>query len=387
MKIADRMHSIQRFHVMDLLGRARQLEAEGRDVVHMEIGEPDFVTPEPVIRAGIDALVTGRTHYTPAPGLPELRQSISRHYHERFGVDVPAQRIIVTPGASGALQLIFAVLFNPGDRVLMADPTYPCNRNFAHLYGAEPVPIAVDADTAYQLDARHVTELDGGTIEGILVASPSNPTGTLVSGESLDALLAVARKHNTHFIMDEIYQGLVYGSAPQTVLNRSNEAFVVNSFSKYFGMTGWRIGWLVVPEGYTPEFEKLAQNIFLAPSTLAQYAALDAFGDESLEILEQRRAEFQKRRDFLFPALQELGFRIPVVPEGAFYIYADSSDLTDDSYSFAMDLLEREAVAITPGLDFGSHRPAAHVRFAYTTSMVQLEKGVERLRRYLGTAC
>jgi len=386
MKIADRMHSIQPFHVMALLGRARQLEADGRDVVHMEIGEPDFVTPEPVIRAGIRALEAGRTHYTPAPGLPELRQAISRHYREHFAVDVPAERIIVTPGASGALQLIFAALFNPGDRVLMADPTYPCNRNFAHLYGAEPVSIAVDAGTAYQLDERHVTEHLDGAIDGILVASPSNPTGTLVSMAALDALLAVARERNAHFIMDEIYQGLVYSSMPQTVLSRSNEAFVVNSFSKYFGMTGWRIGWLVLPAGYMADFEKLAQNIFLAPSTPAQYAALAAFDDECIEILEQRRAEFKKRRDFLLPALQELGFRIPVVPDGAFYIYADSSDLAADSYGFAMDLLEREAVAITPGLDFGSHKPAAHVRFAYTTSMAHLEEGVARLQRYLRTA-
>jgi len=386
MKVADRMKSIQRFHVMDLLARAKQLEAEGRDVVHMEIGEPDFVTPEPVIRAGIEALERGKTHYTPASGLPELRQAISRYYKEYFHVNVPAERIIVTPGASGALQLVFAVLFNPGDRVLMADPTYPCNRNFAHLYGVEPVSIAVDADSAYQLDAQHVSKYQGEPVNGILVASPSNPTGTIIGADTVAALLEVARDSKAHFIMDEIYQGLIYSGSPQTVLSQSDDVFVVNSFSKYFGMTGWRIGWLVFPADYAGEFDKLAQNIFLSPSTPAQYAALAALQDESLAILEQRRLEFQKRRDFLLPALLDLGFRIPVVPEGAYYIYADSSSLTDDSRRFAMDLLEREAVAITPGIDFGSNMPASYIRFAYTTSMEQLQEGVTRIRRYLAAA-
>lgn len=381
---ARRMASIAPFHVMELLARARELEAAGRKVVHMEIGEPDFPTPEPVVAAARQALSAGETRYTPAAGLPQLREAIAGHYRSRYGVEVGPERIVVTPGASGALLLALGVLLDPEDEVLMADPGYPCNRHFARFINASPRAVPVGPDTRYQLDADLVARHWGATTRAVMVASPSNPTGTVLGTEALRALAtAVARRRGT-LLVDEIYHGLTYGCEAPTALAVSDEAFVINSFSKYFCMTGWRLGWLVVPERYRREVEKLAQNLFIAASTLAQHAALAAFAPDTLAELEQRRAAFAQRRDFLLPALRELGFHIPVTPEGAFYLYAGSVDLAPDSFTLAADLLERAGVAVTPGLDFGDHRAAGHLRFAYTTELQQLELGVERLRAHLG---
>lgn len=383
MKIADRMGLIQPFHVMALLARARELEASGRSIIHMEIGEPDFVTPQPVIDAGIKALSEGQTHYTPATGLPALRERIAKFYLDRYGVKLAPGRIIVTPGASAGLQLALAVLINPGDQVLMADPGYPCNRNFVYLLNAEPVGIPVDATTGYQPSVEQVERCWSQQVSALLLASPSNPTGTLLQPETIRRLFACSQAHGGSLIVDEIYHGLTYGVAAETALTVSDELFVINSFSKYFGMTGWRLGWMVVPEDYVADIDKLAQNLFLAAPTVAQHAALAAFGDESIAILEARREEFHKRRDFLLPALRELGFAIPVTPDGAFYLYADCSRFSEDSYAFSNQLLEEAGVAITPGVDFGNNQPGRHVRFAYTTSLENLREGVRRLGEYL----
>jgi aspartate/methionine/tyrosine aminotransferase len=374
------MNSIQPFHVMALLARARELEAGGRSIIHMEIGEPDFVTPQPVIDAGVRALAKGHTHYTPAAGLAALRKRIAIFYRERYGVDVAAQRIVVTPGASAALQLVTAVLVNPGDTVLMADPGYPCNRNFVYLLNGDPLGLPVDASTGYQPVPDQVDAAWTQRTTALLVASPANPTGTLLSQQAVSELYAVVKGHNGSLVMDEIYHGLTYAAPASTALAVSDDIFVVNSFSKYFGMTGWRLGWLVAPQDYLADIDKLAQNLFLAAPTLAQYAALSAFEPENIAILEQRREAFRQRRDYLLPALRELGFAIPVTPEGAFYLYADCSRFTDDSYRFSKQLLEE---AGTPGIDFGTHRPERHVRFAYTTSLENLQEGVRRLREYL----
>jgi aspartate/methionine/tyrosine aminotransferase len=382
--IATRMNDIQPFHVMALLGRARELEAQGRDIVHMEIGEPDFTTAQPIIDAGIKALQAGQTHYTPSVGLPALREAISAFYKQRYGVDVPARRIVITPGASGALQLIFSALVNPGDAVLMADPGYPCNRHFVRLNEGEAIGVPVNADSDYQLTADLLEQYWSENTVAAMLASPSNPTGTIVSEGALQAMHAVAQKRGGHLIVDEIYHGLVYDEDIGTALAIDDDVFVINSFSKYFGMTGWRIGWLVAPEGYIDAIDRLAQNVFLAASTLAQHAALAAFKPESVDILEQRRADFAERRDYLLPALRELGFDIPITPQGAFYLYANCSKFTDDSYRFANELLEEAGVAITPGIDFGSHKPEQHMRFAYTTSLENLQKGVERIKGFLG---
>jgi aspartate/methionine/tyrosine aminotransferase len=383
MKRAERMRSIQPFHVMALLARARELEAEGRSIIHMEIGEPDFITPQPIIDAGIRALQAGYTHYTPAVGLPLLRERIAEFYRLRYGVDIDPQRVIVTPGASAALQLILAAVVNPGDRVLMADPGYPCNRNFVYLLNGQPVGIPVTAASNYQPTSQQVRDNWTGQVAALLVASPSNPTGTLLGEHTLREYHAIAAAQGGCLIVDEIYHGLVYGEQISTALAISDDIFVVNSFSKYFGMTGWRLGWLIAPQVYVADIDKLAQNLFLAAPTIAQHAALEAFDDESINILETRRYEFQQRRDFLLPALRDIGFDIPVVPDGAFYLYANCSRFTDDSFSFSSRLLEEAGVAITPGIDFGVNQPETHVRFAYTTSLKKLQEGVRRLREFL----
>jgi aspartate/methionine/tyrosine aminotransferase len=381
--IARRMAVIQPFHVMALLARARELEAAGRSIIHMEIGEPDFVTPQPVIEAGHAALRAGHTHYTPATGLPELRARIAAFYGSRYGVAVDPARIVVTPGASAALQLVLAALVDPGQRVLLADPGYPCNRNFVHLLGGEPVSLPVGAASNYQPDLRQVREHWDAQTAALLVASPSNPTGSLLDADTLRGYLDIAHAGGGSLIVDEIYHGLVYGAEAVTALSVSDGIVVINSFSKYFGMTGWRLGWLVAPAALVPSLDKLAQNLFLAAPTLSQHAALTAFEPVTLDILEQRRAEFQRRRDYLLPALRELGFDIPVTPAGAFYLYAGCGRFTQDSYAFSRQLLEEAGVAITPGIDFGTHRPETHVRFAYTTSLENLQEGVRRLREYL----
>lgn len=381
--IARRMADIQPFHVMDLLARARALEAAGRSIVHMEIGEPDFSTPEPIIEAGRRALAEGRTHYTPALGLPELREAIAGFYRSRHGVEIAPERVIVTPGASGALLLVLGVLVDPGQQVLMADPGYPCNRHFVRLYEGETLSVPVGPDTDYQLTPEHLVAHWTRRSIAALIASPSNPTGTLVPTDALRGMLDFTAARGGRLIVDEIYHGLVYGREDATALALSDEAFVINSFSKYFGMTGWRLGWIVAPPDYVREIDKLLQNLFIAAPTSAQHAALAAFEPATLDLLEQRRREFERRRDFLLPALRGLGFDIPCTPQGAFYLYADCSRFTDDSQTFACRLLEQAGVAVTPGLDFGSHRPGRHLRFAYTASLPRLEEGVERIRRFL----
>jgi len=381
--IADRMDDIQPFHVMALLGRARELEEQGRSIIHMEIGEPDFVTAQPIIDAGIEALQTGQTHYTPTMGLASLRDAISDYYKSHYAVDVPAHRIVVTPGASGALQLAFSVLINPGDAVVLADPGYPCNRHFVRLNEGQTIAAKVDATSRYQLNESILRESWTENSVAAMLASPSNPTGTLVEIDELKSMHNFVQHKGGVLVVDEIYHGLTYDSHAKTALSIADDIFVINSFSKYFGMTGWRLGWLVVPEAYVDAVDRLAQNIFLAAPTQAQHAALAAFQPATIEILNKRRDEFAERRDYLLPALRELGFDIPVTPDGAFYLYANCERFTNDSYSFASELLENEGVAITPGIDFGDHAANTHVRFAYTTSLENLQEGVARLKKYL----
>ncbi|MGH8751598.1 MAG: pyridoxal phosphate-dependent aminotransferase [Burkholderiales bacterium] len=382
-RIALRMADIQPFHVMALLARARELEAQGRSIIHMEIGEPDFPTPQPVIAAGIEAIKHGDIHYTQTTGLPQLREAIAGFYWQRHGLKISPARIIVTPGASGALLLALGVLINPGDKVLMNDPGYPCNRHFVRLLEGIPVGMGTDAATSYQLTGEHIARHWDHATVATMIATPANPTGTLMQEKDVRAIVEQTHAHGGRLIADEIYHGLVYQDAAVSALKFSDEVFVINSFSKYFGMTGWRLGWLVAPEIYINAADKLAQNIFLAASTPAQYAALAAFAPETIAILEQRRAEFQRRRDVLLPALRELGFGVPVMPQGAFYVYADCSRFTQDSYGFAQQILEQAGVALTPGIDFGSHRAAQHVRFAYTTSLENIGEGVRRLEKFL----
>ena len=377
------MAEIEPFHVMELLARARELEAQGRSVIHMEIGEPDFPTPEPVCRAAIRVIETGELFYTPALGLPELRRAIAGLYRSRHGVNVDPARIVVTSGASGALLLVCAALVDPGDEVLLADPGYPANRHFVRLMEGVPRAVPVDATSGYQLTPQHLERHWGPRSVAALVASPSNPTGTLVSTESLSAMAVFVGERGGTLIVDEIYHGLVYEGEYTTALAHSDDVFVINSFSKYFQMTGWRLGWLVAPERYVRELDKLSQNFYLSAPTPSQHAALAAFEPETIAILEARRMEFKARRDYLVPALRELDFDIPVTPQGAFYVYAGCGKLTKDSFTFARDLLEQAGVAITPGIDFGANAPERHVRFAYTNSIARLQEGVSRIAEFL----
>ena len=378
------MAGIEPFHVMDILARAREMDARGRDVVHMEVGEPDFSSPQPVIDAGIAALQQGKTHYTPALGLPALRQAISDYYQSRFQVQVDASRIVITPGASGALQLLLGVLINPGDKVLMADPGYPCNRHMVRMFGGEAVSLGVKASRDFALSNDQVIRHWDNATRALMVATPANPTGRLLTLQQLRFLYEAVRAPDGLLIVDEIYQGLVYDQPVETALQLGQDnLFVVNSFSKFFGMTGWRLGWVVAPRDYVPALDRLAQNIFLAAPTVAQYAALAAFQPEAQAILEQRRKIFQERRDSLHAALVKLGFRIHGKPEGAFYLYADISAFSSDSFEFARALLDEAAVAITPGRDFGKYRSDKFVRFAYTTDLERLELGVARIGAFL----
>lgn len=380
---ARRIESITPFHVMALLARARELEAQGRSIVHMEIGEPDFATPQPIIDAGIRALQEGRTHYTPAVGLRELREAIANAYRERDGLDIDPRRIIVTPGASGALQLLLALLVDSGSEVLMTDPGYPCNSNFVRLFDGQPVRVPVGPEQHYQLDAAGIETHWRDNTCCALIASPSNPTGTVLAPDRLQALYTAVQARGGSLIVDEIYQGLSYGERPRSALALGDDLFVINSFSKFQGMTGWRLGWLVAPEPHIDALDALAQNLFLAAPTVAQYAALAAYSEEVQEILESRRQAFRARRDYLLPALTELGFEIPVQPEGAFYLYANCEKLTDDSFTFTQNLLEQAGVAVTPGIDFGEWQANRHVRFAYTTDLDNLRLGVDRIAKHL----
>lgn len=379
--LSRRLADIQPFQAMELLRRARELQAEGKDVIHMEVGEPDFPTPAPICEAGSRCLATGDVHYTAALGLPILREAIARYYQERFGAEVPPERIVVTPGASGALMLALAATTDPGDEWLIPDPGYPSNRQLVRAFEGVPRALPVQAGADFQPTTEEVEAAWTPATRGLMVATPANPTGTLLSPERLLALRKAVQARNGLLIVDEIYQGLSYGVPSSTALTQFHDAFVVNSFSKYFGMTGWRLGWLVAPDGYARQIERLAQHFFISPSTVAQHAALAAFAPATLEILEERRAAFEIRRNVLLPALRDLGFRIAAEPAGAFYIYADVSAISEDSEALARHFIEQAFVATTPGLDFGAHAPRQHLRIAYTTEVPRLLEAVERMRR------
>ncbi len=380
---ARRLAEIEPFRVVEVLSRATELEALGRDIVHLGAGEPDFATAAPIVEAGRAALAAGATHYSQAAGIPQLREALSGFYATEYGLDIPPSRIMVTPGASGALLLLAALLMNPGDSMLMADPGYPCNRHFLRLVEGRGELVPVDSASNFQLTGALVQDHWRQDTVGAMVASPANPTGATLGRRQLAELSRAVRARGGHLVVDEIYHGLGYEAETPSVLEVDPEAFVINSFSKYFGMTGWRLGWLVAPEAAIPELEKLAQNLFISMSTMAQYAALAGFEPATRDILDQRRDIFRQRRDFLLPALRELGFEVPCTPQGAFYIYANAGRFTGDSQAFCMDLLEQHGVAITPGLDFGRHLAERHVRFSYTTGMERLELAVERLAAVL----
>ncbi|MCX7215606.1 MAG: pyridoxal phosphate-dependent aminotransferase [Burkholderiales bacterium] len=382
--LAERLQQIAPFHVMEMIKRAGEMEQAGRSVIYMCIGEPDFAPAQPVLDAAQRALASGAAmRYTAALGLQPLREAISAHYRDAFGVDVPATRIVITAGASGALLLACAALVERDAEVLMPDPSYPCNRHFITAFNGRPVLIPSGPADRFQLSAAMVAANWNHQTRGVLLASPSNPTGTSMTRDQLAQTIAAVRERGGFSLVDEIYQGLTYDDQPFTALSLDDDVVVINSFSKYFNMTGWRLGWLVVPPALMPEIEKLAQNFYICPSSMAQHAALACFTPEALAIAEQRRQEMRRRRDYLVPALQDLGFDIPVPPDGAFYVYADCSRLTDDAMQFCRDVLEHSGVALTPGVDFGEVGAKRFIRVSYATSMPKLEEAISRLAAYL----
>jgi len=321
--------------------------------------------------------------YTPAGGLPALRQAISNHYGRRYGRAPDPRRVFLTPGASGALSLVLSLLVDPGDEWLLADPGYPCYPNFILLAGGNPRALPVDCRTGFNLTASQIAESWTPSTRGILMASPSNPTGTVMPHKSLEEVIKTVERREGYVISDEIYHGLEYGETAVSALAISDEAFVINSFSKYFGMTGWRLGWAVVPEWAVDAAERLAQNLFISAPTLSQSAALAAFSDENLEELERRRLAFSERREVLLQGLKDLGFGLPARADGAFYVYADSAGFASNSEAFAREILDRAGVALTPGTDFGVHGGLTHLRFAYTASIPRIQEALERIRHFL----
>ena len=384
-RAARRAAEIQPFVVMDVLARAQALEAAGRRVIHMEIGEPDFTAAPQVVAAAARALRDGRTAYTATLGLPALREAIAAHYAARFAAAVPAGRIAVTAGASGGLLLTLALYVNPGDEILVPDPGYPGYRHMVRAFEGAARPLKVSPDSAFQPTLAMVRAAWTRRTRGLLLGSPANPTGTSIPRRELEKIADFVASRGGVLIVDEIYQGLTYGTAPATAVGLPGEVVVVNSFSKYFCMTGWRLGWVALPpsngNARVREFEKLAQHLFICAPAIAQHAALACFSPSTLKILEQRRFEFQRRRDFFVPALERAGLTVPAQPTGAFYAYADCGM---DGKRFALDLLENAGVAATPGIDFGSNRTKRYVRFAYTRSMDDLEEAARRLARFCG---
>ncbi len=381
--LAARAARIEPFHVMEVVKQAAALEQAGRSVIHLSIGEPDFTATAPVQRAAALAIEQSRTQYTPALGLPALRERIADWYATRYGVVVDPAAIAITAGASGALLLSCAALVERDAEVLMPDPSYPCNRHFITAFEGRARLVPTGPECRFQLDAAAVEQHWGASTRGVLVASPSNPTGTSSEAAELAKVISAVHARRGFVISDEIYLGLSYDNIATSALAISDQVIAINSFSKYFAMTGWRLGWVVMPPTLRPVVERLAQNLYICASAIAQHAALACFEPESLATYEERRAEFRRRRDFLVPALEQLGFVVPVRPDGAFYVYADISRFSDDSDRFVAEVLQATGVCMVPGKDFGTHHPKRFARISYATSFERLSEAVERLRHYL----
>ncbi|MDP3819944.1 MAG: pyridoxal phosphate-dependent aminotransferase [Burkholderiales bacterium] len=390
-KTARRLDHIEPFYVMECAKAAAELarspECRDSPMIFLNIGEPDFTAPRLVQEAAERALRAGRTQYTDATGLPALRERISQWYAERFGLTIAPRRIVVTAGASAALQLACLALVDRDDEVLLPDPSYPCNRHFVAAAEGKAVLLPASAEERYQLSAAGVSAAWSARTRGVLLASPSNPTGTSIDPDEMGRIVAAVRSHGGFTLVDEIYLGLSFDERfGHSALAHGDDVISINSFSKYFSMTGWRLGWLVVPDDLVAPIEKLAQNLYICPSTVAQHAALACFEPESIAEYERRRTEFRARRDFLVPALNRLGLTVPVMPDGAFYAWADCSAHSPSSWDFCFDMMRRAHVAITPGRDFGHHGTERFVRLSYASSMAQLHEAVDRLGKVLKQA-
>lgn len=380
--LASRLDNIAPFHAMELAKMAAELERKGRHIIHMGLGEPDFTAAQPVIEAATRAMADGRMQYTSATGTPALREAIAAHYQRVYGLSIAPSRIIVTAGASAALLLACAALVERDAEVLMPDPSYPCNRHFVAAFEGRATMIPSGPAQRFQLSDEMVRAHWTDATRGVLLASPSNPTGTSIAHDELGKIVATVRDKGGFTIVDEIYQGLTYDATPFSALSLGDDIIVINSFSKYFNMTGWRLGWLVVPDGLVAQIEKLAQNLFICASSIAQHAGVACFSPAAIAIYEERKAEFKRRRDYIVPALRQLGFKVPVAPDGAFYVYADCSALADDADRLTIDMLNEAGVVLVPGLDFGPSTARQYIRLSYATSLENLHEAVARLKAF-----
>jgi len=385
-RLARRTDHTLPFHAVEVLKAAQALQAQGRDIISLGIGEPDFSAPPQVVEALHRAANAGLGSYTAPAGLPELRRAIADYTRAQFGAEIDPARVIVTAGASGALLLAALTLVEPGDEVLLPDPSYPANQNFIIAAGGRVRQIACQAEARYQLSAQDVRAHWGEHTRGVLIASPSNPTGTTIAPAALGALIAEVRARQGFVILDEIYLGLQYDGVARSGLSLDDDILVINSFSKYFHMTGWRLGWLIAPPAMVPVIERLAASLAICAPSLAQYAALACFEPEVMQIFAKRRQSFRERRDYLIPELQRLGFEVPLVPDGAFYVFADIRRHSADSDDFARRLLHEAGVAVIPGRDFGAAHAAHSVRLSYTTGVDRLRQAVGRMEEWLGGA-
>lgn len=376
-KISKKSQDIPPFLVMDVLERAMEIAQTGEDVIHLEVGEPDFDTPENIIRAGIEAAKAGKTHYTPSVGIPELRQAVAKHYADTYGVTVDPQCVVITPGSSPAILLILAAILDPSSEIILSDPHYACYPNFVKFLDGVPVFVDVLPEDGFQINPDDAARAVTDKTRAIFINSPSNPTGTLLDPLRMKELA----KLGVPIISDEIYHGLVYEGQEHTILEFTDNAFVVNGFSKLYAMTGWRLGYMIVPQQFIRPIQKMAQNFFISPADFVQWAGVEALTNSSEETRRMKEI-FNQRRTAMLHRLKEMGFEIKVDPTAAFYVLADARRFSQDSYRFAFEILEHARVGVAPGIDFGKNAEG-FLRFSYTNSLENIQEGLDRIERYL----
>ena len=381
--VSNKALNIEPFHVVSLITRAMELEKQGKKIVNLVVGEPEFKTPKPIIDSAIKSLEQNKIRYSPSLGKVELRESISKWYQDREKINISYNKIAVTSGSSAALLLTMAVLLNPGNEVIISDPSYPCNRHFVTAMEGIANCVPVDSKTNYQLNLEKVKDNWTEKTKAVLVSSPSNPTGGILDYEELEKIYSFVCSQGGYLIVDEIYRGISYDKEPVSATALGENVFVINSFSKFFCMTGWRLGWLVAPEKFVEKIEHLAQNLYISNSDIAQDAALSAFSPDVVSQLDSNLIHYKEQKDYLMNELLRIGFKIPVEPKGAFYIYADASNFTDDAYKFCWKVLEDIGVAIAPGLDFGDYLSNIHVRFSFPKTINIMSEGIKRIDNYL----
>ena len=375
--VTKRAKEIPPFIVMDVLERAHELEREGRDIIHLQIGEPDFPTPKCICDAACEAIGRGETHYTHSLGLIELREAICEYYYRKYSVTIDPDRILVTSGTSPALFMIFSALLEAGDEILMSDPHYPCYPNFAEFLGAKPVFIKVEEEDAFQLRASEINKKIGPRTRAILINSPSNPTGNLLSKERMEEIAGLGPL----VVSDEIYHGLVYGEKEHSILEFTDNAFVLNGFSKLYAMTGWRLGYLIAPPQFVRPLQKIQQNFFISAGSISQWAGIAALTKADADV-EQMKSIYDERRKYMIKRIREIGFGLAVEPAGAFYMLANAKHLAESSYDLAFEILEKAGVGVSPGIDFGKGAEG-FLRFSYANSLENIKKGLDRIEQFL----